>query len=215
MALTRFKSTKNKSILTMVAQHARTKNANPSHPKYQERIWQDPPPASRHRGVLRLHKAVPLFNMQAFASRNIMDILQSSREAKPTMLVQTITTDIWRQVEDCHYIELMVCFYSAKKDAKVYKLFLVLPVWWTPQIYLGALNYSLFSHSVISIERITLDSKRYASINEIHWLYSDGIVPGSRRELFKMLRSSAAFLDIRGGTLNAWPHLILLDGGGK
>lgn len=132
-----------------------------------------------------------------------MDIVQSSREAKITMMVQTITTDIRRQVNDCQqYIELMIRFYSETKDAKVYELFIVMPVWWTPQLYLGALNYSLSHCSVLSIEPITLDSKRYASINEIHWLFSDAIFPGSEMELFKTLRSSAAFLGIRGGTLN-------------
>ncbi len=198
MAPTRLNSMKRKSIST-VAQHA---DAHPSKPQYQERIWQDPPPASQHRAVLHLHKAVPLFDMQACTSQSIVDILQSSREATPTIMVQTISTDIHRRVEDCHYIELMICFYSTIKDSKVHELFIVMPVWWTPQLYLGALHSSLSRHPVLSMEPITLDSKKYTTINEIHWLYSDGMAPGSKRELFKMLRSAAAFLSVRGGTLN-------------
>ena len=115
--------------------------------------------------------------------------------------MQTITTDISRKVEDCHYIEPNICFYSTTNDAKVHEIFIVMPIWWTPQLYLGALNFSLSQHSVMSLEPITLDSNRYTNINEIHWLYSDGMAPGSKRELFSMLRSSAAFLGVRGGTL--------------
>jgi hypothetical protein len=116
--------------------------------------------------------------------------------------VQTISTDIHRQVEDCHYIEMMICFYSTIKDSKVHELFIVMPVWWTPQSYLGALHFSLSCHPVLSMGHITLDLKKYTTINKIHWLYSDGMAPGSKRELFKMLRSAAAFVSVRGGTLN-------------
>jgi hypothetical protein len=107
VALTRLNSMKRKSIST-VAQHA---DAHPSKPQYQESIWLELPPASQHRAVLLLHKAVPLFCMQACTLQSIVNILQSLREATPTIMVQTIFTDIHRRVEDCHYIELMICFY--------------------------------------------------------------------------------------------------------
>ncbi len=117
-------------------------------------------------------------------------------------MVQTISTDIHGRVEDCHYIELMVCFYSTMKDSKVCELFIVMPVWWTPQLYLGVLHSSLSRNPVLSMEPITLDSKKYMTIYKIHWLYSDGMAPASKRELFKMLQSAEAFVSVCGGTLN-------------
>jgi hypothetical protein len=42
------------------------------------------------------------FDMQACTSQSIVKILQSSREATLTIMVQTISTNIYRQVEDCH-----------------------------------------------------------------------------------------------------------------
>ena len=71
----------------------------------------------------------------------------------------------------------------------------------TPIISWGIALF-LSRHPALSMEPITLDSKKYMAINEIHWLHSDGMAPGSKRELFKMLRSAAAFVSVLGGTLN-------------
>jgi hypothetical protein len=54
---------------------------------------QQPPPASRHRSVLTLDCVVPLFDMRATTSINIVDIIRSSREARPIQNMTTITTD--------------------------------------------------------------------------------------------------------------------------
>ena len=114
--------------------------------------------------------------------------MQSSREATPTLMVQTITTDIRRDVEDPRYKEILICFYPATRDGDVAELFIVTPAWWTPQMFLGALNFSLSQHYIISMEPITIDSKRYTSSNEIHWLYSsDRLSPDCTEGLFKML----------------------------
>ncbi len=50
---------------------------------------QNPPPASRHRAVFELPKAIPLFDMQRSAQNplNISNFYQETRESVPLMLV--------------------------------------------------------------------------------------------------------------------------------
>jgi hypothetical protein len=74
-----------------------------------------PPPASRHRAVLLLRKDVPLFDMQDNA--NAQDIIISSSNSRPMMMVETISTNRVSGVEDPRYVELMVSFlYTGKKS---------------------------------------------------------------------------------------------------
>ncbi len=64
-------------------------------PTHKKKSRQQPPPASRHWSVLTLDHVVPLFDMRANTSKNIYDIMRSSREALPIQKLMTaITTDL-------------------------------------------------------------------------------------------------------------------------
>jgi hypothetical protein len=52
-----------------------------------------PPPASRHQAVFLLGKDVPLFDMRVNSSVNAQDIIVSSSNARPMMMVETISTN--------------------------------------------------------------------------------------------------------------------------
>jgi hypothetical protein len=69
------------------------------------------PPATRHRAVLCLQDTIPLFEMQAYSSRNLEEIVWSSRNVTQSLMVRTITTDVWKPVDDPLYVELSVGFY--------------------------------------------------------------------------------------------------------
>jgi hypothetical protein len=67
-----------------------------------------PPPASRLRAILLLRKDVPLFDMRVNSSVNARDIIVSSSNARPMMMVETISRNGVSGVEDPQYVELMV-----------------------------------------------------------------------------------------------------------
>jgi hypothetical protein len=108
-----------------------------------------PPLATRHRAVMMLQKAVPLYNMRLNPSSSLVDILQSTVNAEKVMMTMSVSTDrVSRVEEDAKYLELVICFYpsgdtrdnenaSSKFDVKV-----VMPEMWTPKMYLAALHNS-------------------------------------------------------------------------
>jgi hypothetical protein len=113
-----------------------------------------PPPASRHRAALLLRQDVPLFDMRVCTSVHPEDIMFSSRNTRPTMMVETISTNRVSVVQDSRYLELMVTFYpravNFKNPSKLsYKL--IMPKEWTPRMYLGALNQSIRNNAVLSL----------------------------------------------------------------
>ena len=69
------------------------------------------PPASRHRAVLYLQQTLPLFEMQAYSSRNLEEIIWLSRNVTQSLMVCAITTDVRKPVDDPLYVELSVGFY--------------------------------------------------------------------------------------------------------
>jgi hypothetical protein len=156
-----------------------------------------PPPASRHRAVLSLGKDVPLFDMRA----NMEVGATSSRNARrPTMMVVTISTSRVYGVEDNpRYYELLVSFYSRrqvndKNPSKFLQYKLIMPKDWTPRMYLGALNRSIKSNTVVAIESVTLEGRTYATTNELNWLFSSPI-----EVIHTRLTTSAAYLHVAGG----------------
>jgi hypothetical protein len=125
-----------------------------------------PPPASRHRAVLQLRDAVPLFDMRANGSVLAQDILMSARTARPKMMINVISTDRVSAVEDPRYLELIVKFYSPEAKNKIKKktpprfdLKVVMPKDWTPRMYLGVLYRSIKSNRVLTLELITLNGR--------------------------------------------------------
>ena len=156
-----------------------------------------PPPASRHRAVLLLRKAVPLFDMQVFTSVDAEDIIMSSRNTRPNMMVATISTNRVSVVEDPRYLELTVSFYPRVVEYNnpsklTYKL--IMPKGWTPRMYLGALNRSIVNNGVLSLESVTLNRRNYVTTNELHWIFSLPVDVINTR-----LTTSAAYLRVDGG----------------
>jgi hypothetical protein len=166
----------------------------------------NPPPASRHRGVFVLPKAIPLFDMQRSAhnSLNISNFYQETRESVPLMLVKTITTDIQRKLQDNpDYVELLIRFYpkteASKNPPKIISHYFIMPQTWVPKMYLGAVHLSINRHPVISIENLTIKGHNYLTINEVHWMFSEAAGPAER--IRHSMQGAAAFICINGGTM--------------
>jgi hypothetical protein len=164
-----------------------------------------PPPASRHRAVLLLRKDVPLFDMQDNSSGNARDVVVSSSNSRPMMMVETISTNRVSAVEDPRYVELMVSFNTRAINYKnpctkklTYKL--IMPKDWTPRMYLGALNWSIIKNSLVSIESVALDSRSYTTTNELNWLFSSPV-----NEINTRLTTSASYLRVAGGNYRSKP----------
>jgi hypothetical protein len=164
-------------------------------PASKKKSRQQPPPASRNRAVLTLHRVVPLFDMRANMSRNIYDILRSSRDATPIQRLSTITTDRMSQVEDPRYVELLVSFYSPPEEDFIksdYKV--IMPRAWTPKMYLGALHQSIRTNSILTLESIEFSGRNYTTMNELIWLF-----PMQKEILHRRLFTSASYLNLVGG----------------
>jgi hypothetical protein len=77
-----------------------------------------PPPVSRHQAILLLHKDGPLFNMRVNTSVNAQDIIVSSSNSSPMMMVETFSMNHVSGVKDPWNMELMVSFYTRAVDYK-------------------------------------------------------------------------------------------------
>ena len=113
------------------------------------------------------------------------------------MMVETITTNRVSVDRDPRYLELTVTFYprvdNFKNPSKLsYKL--IMPKDWTPRMYLGALNQSIRSNAVLSLESVALDRRSYATTNELHWLFSSPV-----KVIHTCLTTSASYLRVAGG----------------
>jgi hypothetical protein len=125
------------------------------------------------------------------------DFIISSRNTRPTMMVETILTSRVLVVEEPQYLELMVNFYpqavNLKNPSKLrYKL--VMPKDWTPRMYLGALNQSIKNNTVLSLESVAMDRQSYATTNKVHWLFSSPL-----NVIHTRLTTSAAYIHVVGG----------------
>jgi hypothetical protein len=160
-----------------------------------------PPPATRHRAVTRLYKAVPLYDMRLLSSTSLQAILQSSTNAEKVMMVMTVLTDrIYPVKEDLKYLEMRISFNSPEDPDDDNKLLpksdvmVIMPQDWTPKMYLAALNKSVSKHSILSLESITIDGRIYATINELEWLFS---------ATHSRLICSASYIRVSGGVLKS------------
>jgi hypothetical protein len=140
--------------------------------------------------------------MHAQRSRNLHEIIWSSRRAKHLLTVRTITTDVRKPLDDPRYVELLVGFYPQEDVENQYACLkihhdVVVPASWTPKMYLGALSLSLSRHHVISLSMISLNGRKYKSLNDVHWLFSEAA--GTAQEINTSLVTSAAFVHVFGG----------------
>ena len=158
-----------------------------------------PPPATRHRVVISLRMYVPLYDMRAHTSSRLQDILQSSREVEKAMMVRTVSTDRVSQVkEDSRYLELWISFYPRDEvnPPPKYDVQVIMPKDWTPKMYFMALNKSIKKNLILSTESITIDSRIYATINELQWLFS-----ATEQATHRHLICSASYIRVSGGVL--------------
>ncbi len=86
--------------LTTRAQPSRAKHQNVNLATHKKKNRFQPPPASPHRSLLKLHRVVPLFDMRVHTSKNIHDIIMSSRGALPIQKLTTIATGRLSKVEE-------------------------------------------------------------------------------------------------------------------
>jgi hypothetical protein len=162
-----------------------------------------PPPATRHRAVMSLRQAIPLYDMRSHSSTSLQAILQSSRHAEKVMMVATVSTNrLSRIPESPTYVELGITFYPGdtgrddenrppKLDLKV-----IMPEGWTPKMYVAALNKSIRRRSIICLESIVIEGRIYATVNELQWLFS-----ASDEATHSQLTCSASYIRVSGGVL--------------
>ncbi len=117
-------------------------------------------------------------------------------------MVHTITTDVWKPFDDPRYVELLAGFYPQEDVKNQYARpeihhDVIVPASWTPKMYLGALSLSLSRHPVISLSLISINGKKYKSLNDIHWLFSESA--GTAKEIKTSLITAAAFIHVFGG----------------
>ena len=168
-------------------------------PKKKNRF--QPPPASRHRSVLKLNRAVALFDMRANTSKKISDIIMSSRGAVPIQKLTTIATDrLYEVEEDPRFVELVVRFYSpapSEDDFEKSEFKVIMPRSWTPKMYLGALYQSITNNSLLTLESIIISGRNYTTMNELNWLF-----PLQKDILHMRLVTSGSYLSMKGSELN-------------
>jgi hypothetical protein len=124
------------------------------------------PPATRHRAVLYLQDTIPLFEMQAYSSRNLEEIVWSSRNVTQSLMVCTITTGVRKPVEDDPlYVELLVGFYPPEDVENRFEFpnkiqhDVIVPAGWTPKMYLGELSRSLSRYPMVLLSMISINGK--------------------------------------------------------
>jgi hypothetical protein len=173
----------------------------PSMKRHVEKV----PPATRHRGVLTLHTPVPLYDMTSASAHTLVDIISSSRNASPVMMINTITTQgLIRRTDDPSLLDLEVTFFS-KKDSSddggddatssiTYTL--SIPRNWTPCTFLAMVNRSSIKNKVLSLETIQGTMNSYTTINELH-LYHHL----EKERMSNLLGLPSAYIDVTGGVL--------------
>ena len=178
-----------------------------------------PPPATRHRGVLHLTTPVPLYDFgNGMQQPTLMSIINESRDAQPLFNVSSVCTDNQRFCAlDNQMAIITIRLYSSEFDRpvqdeeglsypKMKEIQAVMPKTWTPRMYLGAVNVSIErSHSIV-IETIYFHGKRYVSINDVHWLFTEPNLNNPSLVASKLL-SNAAYFNVVGGELNSFNML--------
>ena len=181
---------------------------------------QVPPPATRHRGVLVVAStnSVPLYDFSSrMGEATLSSLINESRNALPLFDVETICTDKQQLCQsESQMVEITVRFYgrsspqqgreasmddSSNNQIIAKEIQAVMPKSWTPRMYLGAVNLSIERSQSILIEAIYFRGRRYISINDVHWLFTDRNV-NDPSHLASHLISNAAYFNVTGGELS-------------
>lgn len=163
---------------------------------------------------MHLEAPVRLYEMQnGPTNETIRSFVKTTMNARPSMSVSTITTDVLRDIDDDgEFEELQVLFFASsvagpsQESTTTTKMtnvantimkrsyFLVMPRTWTPRQYLAVLSLSLKTYHVLSVETIQINGKSYLSMNDVdHYFHLH------ETESKKMLIESASYANVSGG----------------
>jgi hypothetical protein len=115
------------------------------------------------------------------------------------MLVTTVSTNRVSQVdENSTYVELGITFYPHDENQAPKVVKVIMPKTWAPKMYLAALNKSIKSHSILSLESMSLqqEGQTYTTINKLQWLFS-----ATEEATHSQLTCSASYIRVSGGIL--------------
>jgi hypothetical protein len=96
----------------------------------------------------------------SFHPLNIIICCLIKKHYRPAMKIKNILTNHVLVVEDLQYLELRVTFFPQaviSKDPSKLSYKLIMPEDWTPRRYIGALNHSIMSNPILSLEYVALD----------------------------------------------------------
>jgi hypothetical protein len=116
-------------------------------------------------------------------------------------MVHTITTDVWKPLDDPRYVELSAGFYPQEDVKNQYARpeihhNVIVPASWTPKMYLRALRLLLSRYHVLLLSMISLNGWKYKSLNDVHQLFSESA--GTVQEINTLLITAAAFVYVFG-----------------
>ena len=173
-----------------------------------------PPPATRHRGVLKIVHPVPLYDFgNQMEEPTLLSVINESRDAQPLFKVSSVCTD-YQQVlaSEDQMVNITIRFYSddfqaegngGRAERQMKEIKAIMPKAWTPRMYLGAVNVSIERNRSIIIETIYIHGNRYVSINDIHWLFTEQNLDDPSMVASKLV-SNAAYFNVKGGELNSF-----------
>ena len=178
-----------------------------------------PPPASRHRGVLVVNPPVPLYDFgNRIGAATLSSLIDETRNAQPLFKVNTICTGIQQLcASEKQMVEMTVRCYGSSLDVVAdhdmkddedsghvafKEIQVVMPKTWTPRMYLGAVCLSIDQNQSVLIESIDFRGRRFISINNIHWLFTDENLNDSSLVASRLILN-AAYYNVTGGELSS------------
>ena len=172
-----------------------------------------PPPATRHRGILKIAPPVPLYDFgNETEEPTLSSIINETRNAQPLFMVSSVCTDLQHLLSrDNQMVNITIRFYSenvqGEQNGRPEKLMkeiqAVMPKAWSPRMYLGAVNVSIERNHAIIIETINFHGNRHVSINDLHWLFTERNLDDPSSVALKLI-SNAAYFHVKGGELNSF-----------
>ena len=202
--------TKDKLVHRATLSNSMDRNNEPSLASKDGKKIPAPPPPTRHRGVLEIAPPIPLYDFgNQFEEPTLQSIVNESRDAQPLFNVSSVCTDNQQVIaSDNQMVHITIRFYgkdgwsdqNGSQEHHLKEIKALMPKTWTPRMYLGAVNVSIEqSHSII-IETISFRGKRYVSINNVHWLFSELNLNDPSLVASKLI-SNAAYFNVVGGEL--------------
>ena len=158
------------------------------------------PCRTRNSAVVEFHELAQLFP-------NLCGDVVGGRQAEGTStLIDVIAISSGRKQNvsgDTKFVSMELNFWSlpspnCKRTKPSFCVTVVMPAWWSPRMYLGALSISVKRQE----GRIVVTNKNpsacvphaFNTINQVHWLYNR-----TEMELMHILQSSTRYFEVKGG----------------